>query len=254
MDLEVRTELEKALRDNEGRLGAVFALVSSGVDSDKAIVEAGGAANTGSANNLRATIRVILGGSLPNGPSRALGIGRSIGGVLRDNPGLSADARTHLEDLRTRLDDLAADPDALERETRILAEGSKMLEKSLEELPGVYVYTLPSFRRVVQKSDPDRFWFKIGETSKTAGKRVADIAQITGLPENPWIARVYRHAALTPKELESKFHDILAAAGHSQAPGRHAGIDWYATNLEFLDAIASALACEKSENDEPSDE
>ncbi len=48
------------------------------------------------------------------------------------------------------------------------------------------------------------------------------------------------------------FHELLAAAGHSQAPGQHAGADWYATNLEFLDAIANALGCEKSENDEPS--
>ena len=254
MTPELRTELESALEANEGRLGAVYGLIKSGTGSDKAIVEAGGAANTGAASNIRAAINAILGGVLPKGPSRALQIGRSIGGVLRDNPGLSENARTHLENLRTRLEDLADDPAALERETRVLEEGSKVLEKSLENLPGVYVYTLPSFRRVVQKSDPDRFWFKIGETSKAAGKRVADIAQITGLPENPWIARVYRHASLTPKDLETRFHELLDAAGHSQAPGRHAGIDWYATNLEFLDAIARALGCEKLENDEPGDE
>jgi hypothetical protein len=77
---------------------------------------------------------------------------------------------------------------------------------------------------------------------------------MTGVPENPWIARVYRHAELSPKALERIFHDLLAAAGHSQAPGRHAGEDWYATNLEFLDAIATALGCETSENDETGDE
>lgn len=251
---ERRAELELALEANEGRLGEVYRLIKSGVDSDRAIVGAGGAANTGAANNLRAIIRAILDEKLPKGPSLALQIGRSIGGLLRDNPALSEDARAHLEDLRTRLEALASDPDALELETRVLEKVSQVLEKSLEKIPGVYVYTLPSFRRVLQKTDPDRSWFKVGETTKTAGKRVADIAQITGLPENPWIARVYRHAVLTPKALEKMFHDLLAAAGHSQAPGRHAGEDWYATNLEFLDAIATALGCEKSENDEPGDE
>ncbi len=247
-------ELELALESNEGRLGSVYRLIKSGVDSDRAIVDAGGAANTGAASNLRATIRAILDGKLPKGPSLALQIGRSIGGLLRDNPGLSEDTKAHLEDLRTRLEVLASDPDAIESETRILEKGSRALERSLEKLPGVYVYTLPSFRRVLQKTDPDRSWFKVGETTKAAGKRVADIAQITGLPENPWIARVYRHAELAPKALEKMFHDLLAAAGHNQAPGRHAGEDWYATNLEFLDAIANALGCETSVNDEPVDE
>jgi hypothetical protein len=254
MTPELLAELELALDANEGRLGAVYRLIKSGVDSDRAIVDAGGAANTGAASNLQATIRTILDKKLPNGPSLALQIGRSVGGLLRDNPNLSEDARTYLENLRTRLEVLASDADAIESETRVLEKGSQALEKSLENLPGVYVYTLPAFRRVVKKTDPDRWWFKVGETSKTAGKRVADIAQITGLPENPWIARVYRHAELVPKALEKKFHDLLAAAGHNQAQGRHAGEDWYATNLEFLDAIANALGCETSKNDEPGDE
>jgi hypothetical protein len=254
MKPELLAELEQALLANEGRLGEVYRLTKSGVGSNKEIVEAGGAANPGAANNLRATIRAILDEKLPKGPSLALQIGRSIGGLLRDNPALSEDARTYLEDLRTRLEVLASDPDAIESETRVLEKGSEALERSLEKLPGVYIYTLPSFRRVLQKIDPDRSWFKVGETTKTAGKRVADIAVRTGLPENPWIARVYRHAELTPRALEKKFHDLLAAAGHNQAPGRHAGEDWYATNLEFLDAIAAALGCETSKNDEPVDE
>ena len=53
---ELRAEIESALEANAGRLGAVYALIKAGTDSDKAIVAAGGAANTGAANNLRATI------------------------------------------------------------------------------------------------------------------------------------------------------------------------------------------------------
>jgi hypothetical protein len=118
-----------ALEANEGRLGAVYRLIKSGVDSDRAIVDAGGAANTGAASNLQATIRTILDKKLPNGPSLALQIGRSVGGLLRDNPNLSEDARTYLENLRTRLEVLASDADAIEvarespRSVRLHASG-----------------------------------------------------------------------------------------------------------------------------------
>jgi hypothetical protein len=65
---------------------------------------------------------------------------------------------------------------------------------------------------------------------------------------------VYRRGQLTPEALEKVFYALLAAASHSQAADRHASEDWYTTNLEFLDAIANALGCETSENDEPVDE
>ena len=63
----------------------------------------------------------------------------------------------------------------------------------------------------------------------------------------------YRHKTLTPLALESTFHDLLKAAGHIRAPGKNAGRDWYATNLEFLDAVGSALECEIAENRPPED-
>jgi hypothetical protein len=46
---------------------------------------------------------------------------------------------------------------------------------------------------------------------------------------------------------------LLTAAGHSRASGKHSGRDWYATNLEFLDAIGAALGCDISENQSPDD-
>ena len=120
-------------------------------------------------------------------------------------------------------------------------------------MPGVYVYTLPSFYRTVQKTDPERFWFKIGKTDRVAGIRIGEQMRATGLPEDPWIARVYRHDSKSPKEIETDFHLLLDAAGHSQAGGKHAGRDWYATNLDFLDAVAVALGCEIASG-EPADD
>lgn len=244
MSPELRDELAGAIRNNEGQLGKVFALLEEGKTNNRELVEGGAAANQGVASNLRVTIKAVLEGVLPKGPTVAAQSRRSIGGILRDNPVLSSEAREHLERLRDELETIATDTKAIEEEDKDLERASKELEKSLESLPGVYVYTLPSFHRTVQKTDPERFWFKVGKTDRVAGVRIGEQMRATGLPEDPWIARVYRHAGKTPKELETEFHHLLEAAGHSRAAGKHSGRDWYATNLEYLDAIATALGCE----------
>lgn len=253
MSAELRDELAGALRANDGQLGKVFALLEAGRTTNRELVEGGAAANQGAAANLRVTVRAVLDGVLPNGPSVAAQSRRSIGGILRDNPHLSAAAREHLEQLRNQLEAITTDSKAIEKEDKDLERGSQELEESLANMPGVYVYTLPSFYRTVQKTDPERFWFKIGKTDRVAGIRIGEQMRATGLPEDPWIARVYRHDSKSPKEIETDFHLLLDAAGHSQAGGKHAGRDWYATNLDFLDAVAVALGCEIASG-EPADD
>jgi len=253
MNYDLRGELESALRNNIGQLGKVFALIEEGKVTNRELADGGGGANPGAAANLRVTVKAVLDGVLPKGPTVAAQARRSIGGLLRDNPEFSPAARTHLEVVRNKLEEIANDTDAIERETMDLERESTKLENSLEKLPGVYVFTLPSFYRTMQKTDPDRYWLKIGKTDRVAGVRIGELMRATGLPEDPWIARVYRHSDLDPKELESQFHQLLGAAGHPRASGKHSGRDWYATNLEFLDAIGSALGCEISENQSPWD-
>ena len=246
-------ELAAALRNNDGQLGKVFALLEEGKVTNRELAEGGGGANPGAAANLRVTVKAVLDGVLPKGPTVAAQARRSIGGLLRDNPELSPSGRAHLEDLRNKLEMIANDAEAIERESLDLERASIALESSLEKLPGVYVFTLPSFYRTVQKTDPDRYWLKIGKSDRAAGVRIGEQMRATGLPEDPWIARVYRHPIFEPKQLESHFHRLLIAAGHSRASGKHSGRDWYATNLEFLDAIGAALGCDISENQSPDD-
>ncbi len=246
-------ELAAALRNNDGQLGKVFTLLEEGKVTNRELAEGGGAANPGAAANLRVTVKAVLDGVLPKGPTVAAQARRSIGGLLRDNPELSPLGRAHLEDLRNKLEAIANDAEAIERESLDLERASISLESSLEKLPGVYVFTLPSFYRTVQKTDPDRYWLKIGKSDRAAGIRIGEQMRATGLPEDPWIARVYRHPVFDPKQLESHFHRLLTAAGHSRASGKHSGRDWYATNLEFLDAIGAALGCDTSENQSPED-
>ena len=245
----LRSELGEALRSNDGQLGRVFVLLEEGKTTDRELVEGGAAANEGAAGNLRRVIKTILERNPPKAPSRALKARSSIGGLLRDNPDLSATSREYLERLRDELEVIASDSKAIEEEDKDLERASKELEQSLDQMPGVYVYTLPSFYRTVQKTDPERFWFKVGKTDRVAGVRISEQMRATGLPEDPWIARVYRHITKTPKDLETEFHRLLGAAGHSRANSKHSGRDWYATNLEFLDAIAVTLGCDVAASD-----
>jgi hypothetical protein len=244
MDDQLRKELEEALGANQGQLGETFRLMQSGLESNRELVEAGAAANSGAVGNLKVAITAILEGDLPQAPSRAQQARRSIGGILRDNPELSADAVRHLNVLREKLEAIENDSARIEAEDADLERASKEVEQAAEDQPGVYVFTLPSFRRVLQKEDPDRHWFKVGKTDRTAGIRIGEIRRATGLPEDPWLARLYTHPTRTSAELERQFHLLLEAGGHGRPSGRNSGLDWFATNLVFLDAIAGALGCQ----------
>jgi hypothetical protein len=243
MDEELRTELAGAIASNQGQLGETFRLLKAGVTENRELVEAGAAANHGAVGNLKVAIETILEGRLPQAPSRAQQARRSIGGILRDNPELSEAAVRYLNDLRGRLEAIENDSSRIEAEEVELERASKEVEQAAEDQPGVYVFTLPSFRRVLQKDDPARYWFKVGKTDRTAGIRIGEIRRVTGLPEDPWLARLYTHPTLTPANLERQFHLLLEAGGHGRPSGRNNGLDWFATNLDFLDAIAAVLGC-----------
>lgn len=249
----LRAELEEAFLNSTGQLGKIFVLLSEGKKTNRELADAGGAANPSAAANLRVTVQAVLDGVMPRAPSVAVQSRGSIRGLLRDNPQLSDTARNYLEDLRSQLEAIATDADAIEREDADLERATKRLEQRLAQMPGVYVYTLPSFLRAVQKTDPERFWFKVGKTDRVAGVRVGELGRATGLPEDPLIARVYWHDQRTPKELESAFHLLLEAAGHGRSSGLHAGRDWFTTNLNFLDSIGAALGCTIAQGDDGSE-
>jgi hypothetical protein len=240
----VQAEVRDALRRNERQLGVVFRLLEEGVTSNRELVERSGAANDGVAANLRASVRAIVDGYVPTGPSVALQAGRTIGGLLRDNPSLSDEAKVFLAELRERLDAVGRNDEAVQTEDAQILASSEVLEQSIENQPGVYVYTLPTYYRTPKKTDPDRFLYKIGKTDRFVGDRIREQQRLTGLPEDPWTLRVYRCEGMTPAEMERVFHELLEAAGHARATGQYAGREWFATNLEFLDAIARAQGFE----------
>jgi hypothetical protein len=249
MDDTLRQELEQILTTNDGKLGVVARLWIERPRSNRELAEAGGGANQGAAANTRATVQAVLEGIIPTGPSVALQARSAVSSLIKQNLGASAATLQYLADLRNRLEDRATNAEAVEEENEKLEQATKVLEEALEKQPGVYVYTTPTYFRSIKKADPDRSWFKVGKTDRAAGVRIGEQMRATGLPEDPYIARVYRHPILTPKELEDEFHRLLDAAGHGRSNAKHSGKEWFTTNLEFLDAIASALSCEIAQSE-----
>jgi T5orf172 domain len=240
----VEAELREVIAANPGNMGQVYALLEEVKTSNAELVEAGAVANTGAASNLKIVINAILTGQCPTSPSLAAQAGRTIGGILRNNESLSDNGRTYLLGLRSEFDDYSQNNEAVEREVRELDKASEDLERSIENLDGVYVYTYPTYLRTVQMSDPERFLFKVGKTEQFSSVRIKGQQRATNMPEDPCTQRVYRSSSMTPHEIESRFHMMLVAAGHGRSMGKRAGKEWFFTNLEYLDAIATMLGLE----------
>jgi hypothetical protein len=245
---EVLFEINQALQNNTGALGKVARAISDGVTSISEMVSIGAGANSGHSGNLARVYNFIQDGNPPTAPSRAAIAGRSIGGLLRDNPGLSADAIAYLRELRQLVDSIEKNDEAVAGEQIRLERASEELTEKVEKLGGVYVYSFPTYLRIPAKVDPERFWLKIGQTGRVVEKRVSDQLRSTAMPEDPVILRVYTFSesdgASTEFDyapLEKRFHKLLASAGHSKTTARSGGTEWFATTLEFLDEIAMTL-------------
>ena len=247
-DPKVLDEIQRALRINEGNLGVVFRLIESGLTSPSEIVAEGGIANTGHASNLIRYIKSILQGNIPASPTRSEAAGRTIGGLIRAFE-FSPETRLYLQDLRSELDEYANNASAIQSENSEREKQSETLANIAEQTGGVYVYSFPAYIRTPAKTDPDRYWLKVGMTDRIVEMRIADQTRSTAMPEDPLILRVYQSSSISNAELEKKLHRILESAGHSRTEARHGGKEWYATNLEFLDEIAETLGLDIQGNE-----
>lgn len=247
---KVLDEIQRALRINEGNLGVVFRLFESGLTSPSEMVAEGGIANAGHASNLIRYIKSILQGNIPASPTRSEAAGRTIGGLIRAFE-FSSETRLYLQDLRSELDEHATNASAVQLENAQLEKQSETLATVAEQSGGVYVYSFPAYIKTPAKTDPDRYWLKVGTTERIVGMRIADQTRSTAMPEDPLILRVYRSENVSNSELEKKFHRILQSAGHNRTESKHGGKEWYATNLDFLDEIAETLGLKIQGNEIP---
>lgn len=245
----IREELGAMLRQNDGQIGLVYELWNKGVKRNKDLVDKGAAANSGAAGNTRATIEAVMEGIIPSGPTVAVIARSAVNGLIRRNSQISKPTKQYLEALLQRLSERADNQESRDVEERDFADETERIQKQLGRRSGVYVYSFPMCLRNVKMTDPDRWLFKIGKSDGAVLRRVLN--QSTGMPEAPVLLRVYVHKLLSPIKVEEKFHRALLAAGHESVrtldeklSKKHGAKEWFATRLEFLDAIAELLGCE----------
>jgi len=215
-------------------------------------------ANSGAASNLLQVARSLNSGLIPESPS----IAKSVRGVC--NKLLKQAELRGLVDIGSRLKTLISQLSVVaEDETKQRKDelSDEELSRQLFALNknGVYVFTLPHYRRHpiedAEGSEP-RTYLKVGKARNSVGGRVAQEAaqarygdaagRTTALPEDPVLLRIYtsdRFQSEDPRTVEGQFHRILKGAGF-KAPGKQSGDEWYLTTLSFLDTIADVIGLE----------
>jgi hypothetical protein len=150
---------------------------------------------------------------------------------------MSPDLTAALEKQEELLSDAASDPAAAKAESEEAVTKSK--EAEAQNVPGVYVYTLPHYVRYPFDPKTGRTLLKVGHSSKSAHFRATSQARSTELPEDPWLLRIY--PAEDSAEIEKKFHAFLRDADHHGVKGNRTGAEWFLTSPKFLDRIATTF-------------
>lgn len=237
-------ELNNMCRKDDKALGRVFTLLESGLTSNQEIVDAGGGGNAGAVGINRQILDAILLGKIPKSSNISTYAYRAINRLNSANDPISAELAIYLKDLVTDLKSTALDEKAIRQSVLEAEKESKSLEKLLTTVTNaVYVYSYPTYLRVGTADDPELYWFKIGYTGSEVGSRILAQVRQTAMPEDPVIVRVYHKPGYASSEIESKFHQTLDAfrQQRSSSNSKKAGKEWFATDLERLDAIAKLL-------------
>ncbi|MXY08236.1 MAG: GIY-YIG nuclease family protein [Gemmatimonadetes bacterium] len=240
-------EVEMALSQDPTLLGEVYNFdLPEELDANQIAKELG-IETSGFVYNYRRFIEAIVDVESipPSSPSVARQCASALRGFAkRHRKSLSAETLLELQDRAEKCSLSSADPAKWEEEEQKLESQTSIAEK--EEIPGIYVYTLPHYLRYpveVSKKDgtADRTLLKVGMSKRDAKKRVQDQV-ITALPEPPILLRIYVCSnGMEIAEVERKIHRHLASADHVRSSERGTGQEWFLTHLKLLDSTAELL-------------
>lgn len=235
---DLRAKLHTLLLHGWGQLSDVYRAMLALPDAGPTeLLPLTKCANSGVVGNRRIVVRALLDGVQPNAPS----VARQAASTVRSMYKVSKDdvLRSHLATVLAMLEATAADVRAVEAETKQLESNSAELADALRQATGVYVYTYPHYWRHPYVPDTERRLLKVGRTTGQAWARVIAQARQTGMPEDPLLLRVYETP--DPTATEKAFHMLLDAAEHQRSMGAAVGTEWFATTVDYCDAVATAL-------------
>jgi hypothetical protein len=236
-------ELKQYIREDSKMLGSIFKEYEAGKTSPKELVFAGVAANTGSAWNNIQIIRAILEQKIPTSASISLFAYRAIKRILQRSK-MDIEIKNYLNNISELLFEQANSETAIKLDQLHIEQTDKVLSLKAEEIKvGIYVYSFPTYLRVGTVDDPEKFWLKIGSTQNGIWKRIVEQNRQTSMPEDPKLLRIYHSTVFTAEQIEKKFHNVLVKIGHerSSAINTKAGKEWFATNVDALDALAELM-------------
>lgn len=247
----VAEEIAALLPTSSGQVGAVARLMAEGVTDRKELVARGAAANTGAVANMQSNIRAIRDGDIPEAPSLARLARGAAGSFLRQHRAELSDAAVaHLGQVVATADAVASSHGAQTAEQSALEKKGDVLEETLAQEGGVYVFTFPHYWWYPTVEGTERTLLKVGMTTKDAGVRVKAQARQSGVPEDPLLLRVYQSDTYEPAALEKVFHRLVKAADHVR-DSTSGGTEWFETSVEFLDTIAEVLGARTILTEEP---
>lgn len=266
---EEGTEIDRALQreaENESRLGMAFLylVVEDIPDKERigALQEHLGNANPNPAIGLRQHLDALRFGILPKGPSMARQIAARMRSVMRKHD-FSASTHAVLDRNIAALEKIAEDTDLIEDEQLKAEVAERSVEDRLKGCSGVYVFTYPHYLRhpthqsTESETMLDRTLLKVGFTDKDILERVNHETSGAGVPEHRRILRAYlltEDNGQSNQKIERQFHDLLDSAGHAgpkrgSTEHQKGGKEWFYTNVDFLDRVATLLKLEIVETD-----
>jgi hypothetical protein len=229
-----RAEAEALLAEDDTRVGLIWRADRDGIAWQE-LVERGELSTKNGVSNTRALIRVLRDDEVPQAPSLAAMAARKVRAWLRDaTKPLSADLRA---DLERQLHRLEAQTDSVEAQAVELATAAKATaEAESQNVPGLYVYTLPHYLRHPLDTETGRTLLKVGHSAVDAHYRAGSQGRLTALPEDPILLRIY--PVEQSAHAEKVFHAWLRDADHTASRSKRGGSEWFLTSTKFLDRIA----------------
>lgn len=250
-DLTPEAEIEQMLFEDESRLGDVYRLHTLDGLSPSAVAAKLNIATPGFVYSYRATIDALRDAKYPGGPTNQRGVRSAIRSLRKRNrsalsPETVAILTKRLEEI-SALIELSHDDDAPVEHLSDQEANSNDLN-SLVSVPGIYAFSYGWYLEHPVDEKFNTTLMKIGRADDM-GRRIRDhqAGARAHIPEPLVVVRAYRSNGHDLAELERLFHRLLRTAGHDN-PRRsianrrnEVGKEWFLTNEQFLDAIASTL-------------
>ena len=266
---EEGSEIDRALQreaENGSTLGIAFLfLIVNDIPDDErigALKEHFGHTSPGTAVGLRQHLDALRFGIFPKGTSMARQIASRMKSTMRRH-NFSTSTHAVLDRNVTALEKIATDTDLIEDEQLKAEAAEQSVEDKLKGCSGVYIFTYPHYLRhpthqsTESEKMPDRTLLKVGFTDKDILERVNQETSQTGVPEHRRILRAYlltEGNGQSHQNIERQFHDLLDSAGHAgpkrgSTEHQRGGKEWFYTNVDFLDKVATLLKLEIVEID-----